>query len=65
MAMNVLNGSINRWLKEIEKAEHLQITTLQNGNSVLLVTEYGDTRALPISNAVAEVLVAFGIGFGS
>ncbi len=63
MATKVLPGGISRGVREIEKPDNVGITIDFNGRCRLDVLENGDSRGLPISQKVAEVLIALGFSF--
>lgn len=59
MATKLLPGGITIRIRKIEQADN-QPHVLAHLKPKLVVTEYGDTRCLPISRKVAEVLIANG-----
>lgn len=67
MATKVLPGGITRGVRKIRRPTHTQVhfDRLNNDKPSLTVIEHGDTRTLPISRAVAEVLVARGMAHGN
>ena len=64
MTTKILPGGITRGVRQIEKAEAIRVQVGYNRQPTLNVEEYGDTRCLPISRVVAEVLIAWGISYG-
>ncbi len=65
MATKVLPGGISGRVRVIEKPDDIHIQVHPTGEQKLVVIEEGDARMLPISVAVAEVLIASGISYGS
>lgn len=64
MATQVKPGGITKGIRHLEKDDwqptiHLDMN--QNGKPFVSVVEHGDVRLLPISKAVAEVLIANGM----
>ena len=59
----VLAGGVTKGIDLIDKAE--SVSVLVELQPKLVVVENGDTRSLHISRAVAEVLIANGMNYGS
>lgn len=56
-------GMVSKGIRRIKKPDWKTISV--NGRSKLVVCENGLVRTLPISNQVAEVLIASGVSYGS
>ncbi len=67
MATKIKAGLVARGVRRIAKADHKPFVFIsgKNDKCALSVTEYGDTRLIPISKKTAEVLLANGFTSGS
>ena len=67
MTTKFLAGGITKQIRHIEKADrmpHVHIERTSNSErAFLILTEYGDTRKLFISQPVAEALIANGMSY--
>lgn len=66
MATEVLPGGICNGIRRIQPPDGVQVVTNSNRQILgprLAVIEGGDTRLLPISREVAEVLIAYGFSY--
>lgn len=64
MAEKVLPGGVTRGIRSLGKADTLYVQVGPDRQPTLNATEQGDTRRIPISRAVAEVLIAYGLSYG-
>lgn len=65
MATYVKTGMISDGIRNIGRADYVHVLLHDGKRPVLSVTEHADTRLLPISRQVAEVLIARGMGYGN
>jgi len=63
MALRYKPGGITKGIRILKKPD--VVTVIVGPKPELAIYERGDTRVLPISRKVAEVLIANGMNYGS